>query len=147
MGAMIKFGDITMTSRLSTSLLLLVGLGLAPAITPSATPALAAPGVSAFDPDKDGTIDLKEAQAAASTLFDKLESDNDKTVDTKELKGRVSKKALKAADPDSDGTLDKTEFLALVEARFKAADPDNDGTLDAKELKTKNGKALLQLLK
>ena len=67
--------------------------------------------------------------------------------DAKELKGRVSKKALKAADPDSDGTLDKNEYLALVEARFRAADPDNDGTLDAKELKTPAGKALVSLLK
>ena len=136
-----------MTSRLSTSFLFLAMLGLAPAATILATPVLAASGVSAFDADNDGTIDLKEAQTAAGTLFDKLERDKDSTVDTKELQGRVSKKDLKAADPDSDGTLDKTEFLALVEARFKAADPNNDGTVDAKELKTPAGKALLRLLK
>ena len=107
----------------------------------------AAKVITMVDTDSDGTIDLKEAQAVAGALFDKLESDKDGTVDTKELQGRVSRKALKAADPDSDGTLDKTEFLALVEARFKAADPDNDGTLDAKELKTPAGKALVSLLK
>ena len=28
---------------------------------------------SALDPDKDGTVDLAEAKAAASALFDKLE--------------------------------------------------------------------------
>ena len=103
--------------------------------------------LKAVDTDNDGTLDLKEAQAVASTLFDKLETDKDGTVTAKELQGRISKKALKAADPDSDGTLDKTEFLALVEARFKAADPNNDGTLDAKELETPAGKALLSLLK
>jgi Ca2+-binding EF-hand superfamily protein len=123
-------------------------LGAAALALPMTLPASAkGPGaskvISMVDTDNDGTIDLKEAQAVAGALFDKLESDKDGTVDAKELQGRVSKKALKAADPDSDGTLDKTEFLALVEARFKAADPDNDGTLDAKELKTPAGKALV----
>ncbi|MEL6061600.1 MULTISPECIES: EF-hand domain-containing protein [unclassified Methylobacterium] len=99
------------------------------------------------DTDKDGTIDLAEAQAAAGKVFDGAEKDKDGTVDAKELKGRVSKKDLKAADPDSDGTLDRKEYLALVEQRFKAADPDNDGKLDAKELKTPAGRSLLQLLK
>ncbi|GEP12510.1 EF-hand domain-containing protein [Methylobacterium gnaphalii] len=103
--------------------------------------------LKAADTDNDGSIDLKEATAAAEALFDKLEKDKDGTVDTKELQGRVSKKDLKAADPDNDGTLDKKEFLALVEQRFKAADPDNDGTVDAKELKTAAGLALSALLK
>src|SRR6195952_2909006 len=101
----------------------------------------------AMDTDNDGTIDLKEAQAAAEAIFDKLEKDKDGTVDTKELQGRVSRKDLKAADTDNDGTLDKNEYLALVEQRFKAADPDGDGKLDAKEQKTPAGKSLLQLLK
>ncbi|WP_345819134.1 EF-hand domain-containing protein [Methylobacterium fujisawaense] len=99
------------------------------------------------DTDKDGTIDLAEAQAAAGKVFDAAETDKDGTVDAKELKGRVSKTDLKAADTDNDGTLDRKEYLALVEQRFKAADPDKDGTLDAKELKTPAGGSLLQLLK
>lgn len=99
------------------------------------------------DTDKDGTIDLAEAQAAAGKVFDAAETDKDGTVDAKELKGRVSKMDLKAADTDNDGTLDRKEYLALVEQRFKAADPDKDGTLDAKELKTPAGRSLLQLLK
>ncbi|RUP13001.1 MAG: EF-hand domain-containing protein [Methylobacterium sp.] len=99
------------------------------------------------DTDKDGTIDLAEAQAAAGKVFDAAETDKDGTVDAKELKGRVSKTDLKAADTDNDGTLDRKEYLVLVEQRFKAADPDKDGTLDAKELKTPAGRSLLQLLK
>lgn len=99
------------------------------------------------DTDKDVTIDLAEAQAAAGKVFDAAETDKDGTVDAKELKGRVSKTDLKAADTDNDGTLDRKEYLALVEQRFKAADPDKDGTLDAKELKTPAGRSLLQLLK
>lgn len=113
--------------------------------------ALAAPSakktVEMFDPDKDGTVDLKEAQAAAGALFDSLDPDKDGTLDKKELKGRLRAGELKMADPDGDGTIDKKEFLAVVETRFKKADPDNDGTLDAKELSKPAGKALLRLMK
>ena len=100
-----------------------------------------------LDTDNDGTVDLAEAKAAASTLFDKLEHDKDGTLDKRELARRMSAKELAAADPDHDGTLTKDEYLALVEQRFKAADPDHDGTLDAKELNSPAGKALLRLLR
>ncbi|MFC7663090.1 EF-hand domain-containing protein [Methylorubrum suomiense] len=103
--------------------------------------------ITALDPDKDGTLDLKEVQAAASAKFDALDPDKDGTLDKKELKGVLSPKLFKSGDPDMDGTIDKKEYLALVEALFKDADPDNDGTLDAKELKTKPGKALIKLIK
>jgi hypothetical protein len=99
-----------------------------------------------LDPDKDGTVDLTEAKAAASKLFDKLDGDRDGTLDKRELRGRLGGKDFAKADPDKDGTLDKNEYLAVVELRFKAADPDNDGTLDAKELRSKPGKALARLL-
>ena len=85
--------------------------------------------ISMIDTDNDDTIDLKEVQAVASAKFDALEGDKDGTLDAKELKGRGGKKVIAEADPDKDGTLDKKEYLALVESRFKAADPDNDGTL------------------
>jgi Ca2+-binding EF-hand superfamily protein len=99
-----------------------------------------------LDPDNDGTIDLNEAKAAASALFDQLDPDHDGTLDRKELKGRMTGSAFRKADPDNDGTIDKNEYLAVVEARFKAANPDQDGTIDAKELKTPAGRALLRLL-
>ncbi|GJD46906.1 hypothetical protein AFCDBAGC_4791 [Methylobacterium cerastii] len=111
-------------------------------------PAFAAPAtVAAFDPDKDGTIDLKEAQAAASMKFDMLDPDKDGTLDAKELTGLMTAAEMKAADPDSDGTLDKKEYLAVVAARFKAADPDAEGTIDAKELSSPAGASLAMLLK
>jgi EF hand/EF-hand domain pair len=105
---------------------------------PLASGASAAPVsvLKTVDTDNDGTVDLNEAKASASALFDRLDGDHDGTVDRKELRGRLSAKGLVAADPDSDGTLTKGEYLALVELRFKAADRDNDGTLDAKELKS-----------
>ena len=117
----------------------LIALPAAPALAKKASP------VATLDTDNDSTVDLNELNKAAEDLFGKLESDNDGTLDAKELKGRLSKKELKAADPDNDGTLDKNEFLSALENLFKAADPDNDGTLDEKEFKTKQGKAVLRL--
>ena len=132
-----------MAFRLSAAVLLAATLGLG-----VAAPAFAAPAtVAAFDPDKDGTIDLKEAQAAAAKQFDMLDPDKDGTLDAKELNGRLTAAELKAADPDSDGTLDKKEYLAVVAARFKAADPDAEGTIDAKELSSPAGASLATLLK
>jgi Ca2+-binding EF-hand superfamily protein len=103
--------------------------------------------VRMLDTDNDGTVDLAEAKKAASALFDKLESDHDRTLDKRELANRLTRKELAAADPDHDGTLTKDEYLAVVEQRFSAADPDHDGTLDARELNSKAGQALLRLLK
>ena len=116
------------------------------ALVLSAAPAWSQDPLATLDPDKDGTVDLAEAKAAATKLFDKLDGDKDGTLDKKELRNRVSGKDFASADPDKDGTLDKNEFLAVVELRFKSADPDKDGTLDAKELRSKAGKALMQLL-
>jgi hypothetical protein len=100
-----------------------------------------------LDTDNDDTVDLAEAKAAASAMFDRLERDKDGTLDKHELSRRLSAKELAAADPDHDGTLTKEEYLAVVEQRFRAADPDHDGTLDAKELNSSAGRALLRLLK
>jgi Ca2+-binding EF-hand superfamily protein len=111
----------------------------------SAAPAWSQAALKALDPDKDGTVDLAEAKAAATKLFDKLDGDHDGTLDKKELGRRINKKDFTGADPDKDGTLDKNEYLAVVEQRFKAADPDNDGTLDKSELRSKAGRALLRL--
>jgi len=66
----------------------------------------------ALDPDHDGMIDLKEAQAGATKVFKELDADKDGTVDAKELKGRLSEADFKAADPDNDGTLDEKEYTA-----------------------------------
>jgi Ca2+-binding EF-hand superfamily protein len=102
--------------------------------------------LKAIDTDNDGTIDLAEAQAAGAKIFAKLNTDNDKTLEAKELDGRLDAAAIKAADPDNDGSIDAKEYEALIAERFKAADPDNDGTLDKKELHSPAGKELLKLI-
>jgi Ca2+-binding EF-hand superfamily protein len=103
--------------------------------------------IKLLDTDNDGTIDLMEAKKAAAAQFAKLDTDHEGTLDARELRGRLSAKALKAADPDKDNTLTMDEYLAVVTQRFNTANADNDGTLDAKELATPAGRALLQLLR
>ena len=98
------------------------------------------------DADKDGTIDLKEAETGAAKVFKSLDTDNDGTLDAKELAGRLDAAGFKAADADNDGTLDEKEYMALVEKTFKAADPGNDGTLDLNELGSLAGQPLLELI-
>lgn len=129
------------SAALALALTLPMAAGIGPAFAqPSAV-------ITALDPDKDGTLDLKEVQAAAAAKFDALDPDKDGTLDAKEAKGVLSPNLFRSGDPDKDGTIDKAEYLALVEAVFKDADPDNDGTLDAKELTSKPGKALIKLIK
>src|SRR5580698_1151135 len=132
----------------SLALASFIAASLAPALVmTSASPAFAASALKTLDPDKDGTVDLNEAKTAANALFDKLEKDNDGTLDHKELHGRISAKDWAVADPDNDKTVSKDEYLAYVEVLFKKADPDNHGTIDAKELRSPAGHALLRLLK
>jgi Ca2+-binding EF-hand superfamily protein len=102
--------------------------------------------LQALDPDRDGTVSLAEAKAAASRLFSRLDRDHDGTLDRRELRGRMVSKEFAAADRDHDGTVDKAEYLAAVEKAFRAADRDNDGTVDAKELSSPRGRVLLRLL-
>jgi len=131
----------------------MLGIAILAAILGSAsmghTPSAAATrgALQALDTDNDGTIDLAEAKAAASKLFDKLDRDHDGTLDRRELRGHMVSKEFAAADRDRDGTVDKKEYLAFVEKSFKAADRDHDGTVDAKELSSLRGLLLLRLLR
>lgn len=111
-----------------------------------------ADAIKLFDKDGDGSLDLKEAKAAAAALFDTLDADHDATVTNAELGGRaeVMRKILPSPNPYKmfavEGAMNKDDYLSLSETRFKLADPDNDGTLDAKELDSEAGQALLKLL-
>lgn len=102
--------------------------------------------VAKYDKDNDKTLDLAEVKAAASAHFDKLNTDSDSTLETKEVKGVIGPKAFAAADTDKDGSLSKDEYLALVTSLFNKADADHDGTLSATELKSKSGRALRRLI-
>ena len=102
--------------------------------------------VTAYDTDKDGTIDENEAKAAAGSVFEKLDGDKDGTLDEKELQGRLTRTQFREADPDNDKTLTRDEYVVFVVKTFKAANRDNDGTLDATELETPAGRTLLKLL-
>ncbi len=99
-----------------------------------------------YDTDNDGTLDLAEMETAAGAAFDRLNKDQDTTLEYNETNGQLSKKAFIAADPDKDNSLTKDEYIAMAEKLFKAADLENDGTLDARELRSKAGRALRRLL-
>lgn len=102
-----------------------------------------------FDKDSDGSIDLKEAKAAAAAMFDTMDADHDGTL--VELGGRATmlRQLLPSPNPYKsfavEGAMNKDDYLSLTETRFKLADPDNDGTLDAKELDGDAGQSLLKL--
>jgi hypothetical protein len=116
-------------------------------VVTSASPSFAASALDSLDPDKDRTVDLAEAKAAAGALFDKLDVDHDGTLDRKELEGRISAEDWKIADADNDKRISKDKYLAFIEVAFSRANSDNDGAIDPKELKTRGGRALLRLLK
>ena len=120
---------------------------LASALTFALSPAFATTTLRGIDIDKDGTIDLNEAKAAASSVFDKLDVDHDGTLSRAELRGRVLSQDWAVADPDNDKTMTKDEYLNYVEIVFKRADRDGDGTVDAKEARTHAGRVLLRLLR
>jgi Ca2+-binding EF-hand superfamily protein len=98
-----------------------------------------------LDTDKDGTISLQEANAAASVTFDWLDRDKNGKLTAKELHGRVNVYELKEAG--TDGTLSKDQYLALVAKWFKAADHDGNGMLDEQELRAPAGRKLQKLLR
>ena len=103
--------------------------------------------IKALDTDNDGTLDINEVTKWAEAVFDRLQKDQDETLDRKELGSRLSAKEFAAADPDKDATLTKEEYVALVQKLFKQADVDGDGKLEAKELRSKAGRALIRLIR
>ncbi len=135
-------------NKLAVFALVIGSLGSIGLVVPARAADSVADKMKAWDPDKDGTLDMAEANKAAEARFDSLEKDNDGTLDKKEISAaKVDKKTFKKVDPDNDGTISKEEFLSIVKTRFEAADADHDGTVSAAELKTKAGKALVKLLK
>ena len=103
--------------------------------------------IKAVDDDTDGQLDLAEAKAAAERRFKQINKDGDKTLEGKELKGRVTTAEMKTFNLDKDKTIELPEWLAITEARFKAANPDGDQTLECKELKTAKGKSFLKMVR
>ena len=99
------------------------------------------------DTDNDGTIDVTRPRPPPAPLFDKLEADQDGTLDNKELKGRIVRREWPAADPDNDGPSARTNIWRCLEAMFKVADKDGEGTLDNKEFRNPAGRKLEKLMK
>lgn len=106
------------------------------------------PELNAIDPDSDGAMTLREALRAAKKAFARINPDNDRTLETDELAGRMSPKAIAAADIIiKDGKIGLLEYLIEVKNRFRWANPDKDRTIECDELHTKYGRLLHRLLK
>ncbi len=125
-----------------------MGWGSSALAQPNSSSTDAKTEMKALDTDSDGTMDLKEANAAADKRFDALDTDHDGTLDKKEAAAAgISEATFEKLDTDKDGTLDKKEYATLVAIRFKKADPDKDGTVSSSELASSKGQSLLTLLK
>ena len=98
-------------------------------------------------PDNQGVLSHVDAIALAGTAFDRINTDNDGSLDARELEGRLTPAELANEDPDKDGTLDKGEYLAAVDTRFGAINAKARNILSCRELRSKPGEALLRLLK
>ena len=55
----------------------------------------------------------------AKKTFERIETDKDKTLDQKELKGRLTAAGLASADTDKDKTVDEAEFGRLRRQAFR----------------------------
>jgi len=129
-------------SSIRRSLVTLIGtasLCAAPLALPAFFQATAATALTAADTNKDGTISLDEAKAAAAAEFDKLDKDKDGSLSLAEAAHHISAKNFKLADPDKDKTLTKDEYVGLAVLLFKKADKDGDGSINAKELHSTAG--------
>ena len=102
--------------------------------------------MKAVNGDADKTISKDELDAYAKKRFADLERDNDKTLDDKELKGRLSAAGMSAADPDKDRSVDEAEFVGYADKLFDEANGKHDTTLSLKELQSPAGLKLIKLL-
>src|ERR1700686_756376 len=64
-----------------------------------------------LDTDNDGTVDLAEAKAAASAMFDRLERDKDGTLDKHELSRRLFRTFVAVGRSPHDGAWAKEEYV------------------------------------
>ena len=103
--------------------------------------------MKAVNGDADKTISRDELDAYAKTRFAALESDNDKTLDDKELKGRLSSAGMAMADSDKDKSVDESEFVDYADKLFDEANKKGDKTLSVAELRSPAGKKLIMLLR
>ena len=102
--------------------------------------------LKAVNGDADKTISRDELDVYAKKRFAELESDNDKTLDDKELKGRLSASGMTMADTDKDKSVDEAEFVGYADKLFDEANKKGDKTLSVAELGSAAGRKLIQLL-
>lgn len=107
--------------------------------------------LNAVNANNDKTLSKEEIDTYAKKRFAELEADKDKTLDQKELKGRLSEAGMTMADTDKDKTVDESEFVAYADKLFDEANihkkAGDKPTLSEEELGTPAGQQLITLLR
>ena len=127
--------------------LMLLGLGASARAASMSAEAF----LKAVNTNADKTISRNELDAYAKKRFAEFETDKDKTLDRKELKGRLSEAGMAMADTDKDKTVDEAEFVGYADKLFDEADiHKKDGaehpSLTKRELESPAGEKLMTLL-
>ncbi len=98
------------------------------------------------DANKDGSITLDEAVAAATKEFDRFDRSKDGTVDTadfdalkKEMTDYRVKRFVHNFGADKDGKVSKDQFFAKANERFASMDRNSDGTISRDEMPGRRG--------
>jgi hypothetical protein len=115
---------------------------IAVAVCLAAAPAWAQQGglaaLQAMDANGDGSLTRAEAQAARSTLFDRLDADDDGAIDATERaalngQGQMAR-SLDGADANNDGYISRAELMGQPYRGFDRLDRNNDDVVSADEI-------------
>jgi Ca2+-binding EF-hand superfamily protein len=100
----------------------------------------------AADANKDGTITLEEAQAAAMRRFDQFDRNKDGAIDQadidqlrKEMTDYRVQRFLHRYGADKDGRVTREQFMAEAADAFKRLDANSDGRVDRGDWQGRRG--------
>lgn len=117
-------------------------VGMAAAVTLIAAPAWAQQGrgiaaLQAMDMNHDGSITRAEAQVARGRMFDRLDADENGSLDRDEraaLEVGPLADAVNGADVNNDGRVSRGELMGQPYRGFDRLDSNNDDIIQADEI-------------
>jgi hypothetical protein len=112
-----------------------------------ATAAFAQSDLDALDANRDGTVDIEEAETKGRDVFRGLDTDMDGVLSAAEIAARLDAGTLAAYDSNANKSLDRNEYAKAIGIEFRNADANGNSRLDADELKSADGEKLLRLVR